>query len=53
MAMMISHHRMGDKGNGPHRVIEYILMHKRHRNHKFNLWSFKSLLMNRMKIPQV
>ena len=23
--MMISHHRMGDNGNGPDRVIEYIL----------------------------
>ena len=26
MAMMISHHRMGDNGKGPDRVIEYILI---------------------------
>ena len=37
MAMMISHHRMGGKGNGPDRVIEHILTHKCHRYRKFNL----------------
>ena len=29
------------------------LMHKRHRNHKFNLWAFRSLLMNRMRISLI
>ena len=27
MMMVISHHKMGDNGNGPYRVIEYILTH--------------------------
>ena len=47
MARMISHHKMGDNGNGPDRVIEYILTHKhhkRHRNHHFNPWLSRSLL---------
>ena len=30
MAILICHHWMGDNGNGPDRVIEYILPHKRH-----------------------
>ena len=29
--MMISHHRMSVNGNGPDRVIEYILTHKHHK----------------------
>ena len=33
--MMISHHRMGDNGNGPDRVIEYILTHKCHKRHRY------------------
>ena len=36
MAMMISHHRMGDNGNGPDRVIEYILAHRRHKRHQYH-----------------
>ena len=38
--MMISHHRMGDKGksNGPDRVNEYTLTHKCLEYHKFNPW---------------
>ena len=47
--MMISHHKMGDYGNGPDRVIVYILTHKRHKRHRyhqFNHWLSKSLLLN-------
>ena len=29
--MMTSHHRMEDNGNGPDRMIEHILAHKRHK----------------------
>ena len=49
--MMISHHRMGDNGNGPDRVIEHILAHKSHRYHKFNSWLSRSLLLDQMRIP--
>ena len=38
--------RMRENGNGPNRVIEYILTHKRH---KFNQWLSKILLLNLMK----
>ena len=51
--MMISHHRMRDNCNGPDRVIEYILTHKRHKRHRyhqFNQQLSKSLLLNLMKI---
>ena len=51
--MMISHHMVGDNGNGPDRVIECILTHKRHKrhwNHQYSQWSSKSLLLSLMKI---
>ena len=34
MAMMVSHHRMGDEGNGLDREIGYILTHKFYRYRK-------------------
>ena len=50
--MMISHQRMGDNGNGPDRVIEYILthkLHKRHRYHQYRQWLSKSCVQYLMK----
>ena len=48
MAMMISHHKMRNKGkgNGLDRMSEYNLTYKCHRNHKW-------LLQNLMMIYQV
>ena len=54
--MKISHHRTGHNGNGPDRVIEYILTHKPHKRHKYrkiNPWLSRSLLLYRMRIPQL
>ena len=36
---MIGHHRMGDNGNGPDRVIVCILPHKRHKRHQYHQYS--------------
>ena len=58
--MMISHHRMGDNGNSPDRVIEYTLTHKHHKRHRYqrfkrhlycqyNQWLSKSRLQYLMK----
>ena len=58
--MMISHHRMGDNGNGPDRVIVCILLHKhhkrhgyqrrkRHRYHQHSRWLSKNRLQYLMK----
>ena len=36
MTTIISHLKKKDNGDGLGRVSEHILLHKRHRNHKFN-----------------
>ena len=53
MATMISHQNKRDNGNGPDRVIEYILTHKCHRYHKCNLWLLQNLTMHQMKTWQL
>ena len=42
-------HLLGDNGNGPDHLIEYILAHKRHKRHRY---LSRSLLLYRMRIPQ-
>ena len=52
MTKMISHNKKRDNGNGPDRVSVYTLMHKCHRNYKFNPWLLQNMMMYQMRTLQ-
>ena len=53
IAMVISHHKERDTGNGLDRVSEHTLMHKLHRNHNLNRWILHNLMMYQMRTSQM